>query len=935
VQLTWNHDARYVQFYTIYRSEDGVNFSSIGILYSDGSTSPNYTDYNANDLTDYTYKVTAHNDAGDSEDSNVATVSTPFIAPVSFYVSSASTNSITLSWSDDSQHEDGYYIVRDDQGSPTYLSTDTTSFTDNVSENNSYTYHLFAYRGTDVVQASPLTVTTGLYPPSNVNASANGNSEITISWQNNSSYANEFVIEQSTDGYNFYDIGHAASYDTSYTDSGLTQNTTYYYRIRILDSNGNSSQSDSTSATTSNDSVPDAPTNFTASLNDSTSINLSWFETSENASAFTISRSTDGSNFDYLTSVGGGSGYFSFLDAGLSSNTSYVYSIVATSNAGDSNSAQSNWVTTGYETTPDAPTNVYASTNGPYSINLSWYESSSNATGFTISRSTDGYNFDYITNVGGGSGNFSFEDNGVSPNSNYIYSIVANSNVGDSGATQSNWVSTGDIEAVPDAPSSFSASANSAYSVSLSWYESSSNATGFTISRSADGSNFYSVTSVSGGSGYYSYEDTGLSPSSSYIYSIVANSNVGDSGASQSGWTTTYPDDGGGGGDTTPPDSPYNFNAYQNGSNNITLSWIDGSGDTNSYTIFRALDENSYYPVTTISSYGSGYYSYDDSGLSQGNYIYYVYATRNGYDSSPTYSGWVSISDGGGGNNNPPSAPTAVLLNSAGVNNLTVSFVDSYGDANEYYIERSTDGNSFNYYYYITSQGADTYTFNDTSINEGNTYYYRVYASNSYGNSGYSAVEYFSNPPVKPDNVSASTVSETEIYLSWKDNSSIEDGYAIERSTDGNSFDVITTVGSDSTSFTDTNLSPGSTYYYHIRAYTSGGMTSISDTVSGDTLPMSPPETPQKFDITGIMDTEIDLEWYENSSNAAGFIIDRHDENNGTIQVADIPASGSGTYNYADIGLTPSTDYTYFIYAYNAGGASESEKIGARTLDGL
>ena len=64
------------------------------------------------------------------------------------------------------------------------------------------------------------------------------------------------------------------------------------------------------------------------------------------------------------------------------------------------------------------------------------------------------------------------------------------------------------------------------------------------------------------------------------------------------------------------------------------------------------------------------------------------------------------------------------------------------------------------------------------------------------------------------------SVSDTQITLSWKDNSAREEGYQIDRKTgpDG-AFSEINRVSPDISSYTDTGLEPATSYSYRLRPY--------------------------------------------------------------------------------------------------------------------
>ena len=57
------------------------------------------------------------------------------------------------------------------------------------------------------------------------------------------------------------------------------------------------------------------------------------------------------------------------------------------------------------------------------------------------------------------------------------------------------------------------------------------------------------------------------------------------------------------------------------------------------------------------------------------------------------------------------------------------------------------------------------------------------------------------------------------ITLTWNDNSANEDGFAIERSSDGANFVEVAALGADSTTFIDHEVVPGVLYSYQVKAY--------------------------------------------------------------------------------------------------------------------
>jgi hypothetical protein len=91
-------------------------------------------------------------------------------------------------------------------------------------------------------------------------------------------------------------------------------------------------------------------------------------------------------------------------------------------------------------------------------------------------------------------------------------------------------------------------------------------------------------------------------------------------------------------------------------------------------------------------------------------------------------------------------------------------------------------------------------------------------------------------PPAPPSNLVASAVSHSQINLSWTDNSSLEDGFKIER-WNGSGYLQINTVGANVTTYADSGLAASTTYLYRVRAFNSAGDSGYSNESSAITLP--------------------------------------------------------------------------------------------------
>jgi hypothetical protein len=96
--------------------------------------------------------------------------------------------------------------------------------------------------------------------PTNLAATAAGTSQIDLSWTNTSTSQTGLKIERSTDNVSFSQIAMASATAVSYSDSGLSASSTYYYRLRATNASGNSPYSNAASATTAQSVATARPT---------------------------------------------------------------------------------------------------------------------------------------------------------------------------------------------------------------------------------------------------------------------------------------------------------------------------------------------------------------------------------------------------------------------------------------------------------------------------------------------------------------------------------------------------------------------------------------------------------------------------------------------------------------------------------------------------
>jgi titin len=192
----------------------------------------------------------------------------------------------------------------------------------------------------------------------------------------------------------------------------------------------------------------------------------------------------------------------------------------------------------------------------------------------------------------------------------------------------------------------------------------------------------------------------------------------------------------------------------------------------------------------------------------------------------------------------------------------------------------------------------------------------------------------FDVSPVAPSGLSASTTSSDSIFLTWNDNSNIEDSFIVESSAaSNNQYSLITTLMANTTSFSHTGLNDTTTYYYRVYAHNDHGDSDFSNEAFATTYepPVVAPSAPENLTATPITSDSISLSWVDTSNDETGFIVERSlTSGTGFIQIGALRAGATGM---TDTGLNPLTTYFYRVYAYNDLDKSEySNESNATTL---
>jgi fibronectin type 3 domain-containing protein len=303
----------------------------------------------------------------------------------------------------------------------------------------------------------------------------------------------------------------------------------------------------------------------------------------------------------------GGTYFLMVTDTGLSANatsTNYGFNV-------------GQYTISGTVVTPanlvSAPSALVAAANGSTSqISLSWVDNATNATGYTVQRSSDGVNWTAIASLAANS--TSYVDSGLAAGVTDYYRVQAFN-----ATTTSAFSNQAAGTTVPASPAGLSATAVSGGQINLIWGNVAGE-TGFRILRSSDGVNWTQAAAT--GTGVTSYQDGSLAASTTYYYLVQAIDAGGTSASSnQASATTMAP--------LAPPAAPSNLTATATSKTSVVLSWHDNSSNESGFYVLRSSNGGKSW--TQIAQVGPAVTAYTDTAVSQRKtYSYRVYAFNSG-----------------------------------------------------------------------------------------------------------------------------------------------------------------------------------------------------------------------------------------------------------------------------------------------------------------
>lgn len=307
----------------------------------------------------------------------------------------------------------------------------------------------------------------------------------------------------------------------------------------------------------------------------------------------------------------------------------------------------------------------------------------------------------------------------------------------------------------------------------------------------------------------------------------------------------------------------------------------------------------------------------------------------------------------------PPSQPSVLTFNTITEVSMNASFTTPFGNPSGYLVLRKSgasptdipvDGTSYSAGNIIGSStvvySGSSANFSSASLSAGTTYYYDIFSYNGSGTAtNYltssplegSQITLATEPTAQPTALSFNTLTQSSLNASFSTATGNPAGYLVLRKTasvptgiptDATVYNLGDFIGDGnvvssgpSTTFSQTGLTAGTTYFYQVFSYNGSGQSinyKITTPLSNSTVTIPPNST--AIAPTGITNSGFTANW-NSSISATSYRLDVSADNFGTFVTGYNNKAVTGTSDPV-IGLSPNTTYKYRVRAVNASGIS-------------
>ena len=273
------------------------------------------------------------------------------------------------------------------------------------------------------------------------------------------------------------------------------------------------------------------------------------------------------------------------------------------------------------------------------------------------------------------------------------------------------------------------------------------------------------------------------------------------------------------------PNAPANVSAQALSGSAVELNWTDSTVSPNFATSYAIQISTDGVNFTTVANAVQESTSFTVTGLNQSTtYYFQIVGSNSAGSSGPSNIATATTTNQTG---QTPTAPQGLGATPASGSEVYLTWTNTATNETGFILTRATDS-LFTQNVITETLASAPYYYTDgaAGLSPGNTYYYKLQATNSAGLSSTSNTASVNIPNVPPAPTDATAVfSDGQVVVTWTDHAGpFALGYQIYRSVDGGPYAIYTDRPETSDAppstqtFTDTNVPLGHIYAYAIVA---------------------------------------------------------------------------------------------------------------------
>ena len=899
---------------------------------SDATTTTHTVTELTND-TAYVFRVRAVNTAGADPASDSANA-TPALATPAQPTGVGATGGdahATLSWDDPDDSSISGYEYQQTEGGGEYgawteiSGSDAATVMYTVSGLTNDTAYAFRVRAVNSAGAGPASDSASATPalatpaqPTGVTATG-GDAHATLSWDDPDNSSMSGYEYQQAEGGGEYgawtEISGSDAATTMYTVSGLSNDTSYAFRVRAVNIAGAGPASDDASATPVL-ARPAQPTGITAETGD-TQVTLSWDDPADSSVTGYEYQQAEGNGEygnDWTEISGSDATTTTHTVTELTNDTAYVFRVRAVNTAGAGPPSESANATPALAT-PAQPTGVGA-TGGDAHATLSWDDpDDSSMSGYEYQQTEGGGEYGAWTEISGSdAATVMYTVSGLTNDTAYAFRVRAVNSAGAGPASDD--ASATPALATPAQPTGITAEAGDTQAT-LRWDDPDNpSITGYEYQQAEDNDGDYGAwTEISGSDATTTtHTVTSLTNDTSYAFRVRAVNSAGAGPASDDASATPV---------LATPAQPTGITA-EAGDTQVTLSWDDPDNSSVTGYEYQQAEGNGEYgnDWTEISGSDATTTTHTVTELTNDTaYVFRVRAVNTAGAGPPSESANATPALA------TPAQPTGVGA-TGGDAHATLSWDDPDDSSmSGYEYQQAEGGGEYGAWTEISGSDAATVMYTVSGLSNDTAYAFRVRAVSSAG-AGPASDSANATPvlgtPAQPTGLTAEA-GDTQATLRWDDpdNPSIT-GYEYQQAEDNDGdYGAWTEVlGSDAatTTHTVTELTNDTAYAFRVRAVNIADAGPASDDASATPV-LGTPAQPTGL-TAEVGDTQATLRWdHPDDLSISGYEYQQAEDNDTFGQWTEALGSDATTTAHTVTELTNEMAYNFRVRAVNIAGA--------------